>query len=105
MNDRVDQFKTEVAEMKIKDSSASHDLLLLRMGGSLMLIGLVLSFAAYLTSRNDTDTIAQGEHQTLGTFGLAVAVVGGVLFLRYSLAGFFKLWLARYLHAQQAKRD
>lgn len=101
MNDRVEQFKTDVAELKIKDSSAGRDALALRVGGSLMLIGLVLSFAAYLTSRGDTDPIAQGGHQTLAVFGLTVAVVGGALFLRYSMAGFLKLWLARYLHAQR----
>ncbi len=103
MNDRVEQFKADVAELKIKDSASGRDTLFLRTGGALMFIGSLLSFIAYLTSRNDKDPLAQGGHQTLGLFGVAIAVVGAALFLRYSLSGFLKLWLARYLHAQRTQ--
>jgi hypothetical protein len=34
-----------------------------------------------------------------------LAVVGGALFLRYSLAGFLRFWLARLTYEQKAQTD
>ena len=37
--------------------------------------------------------------------GVSVSVVGGALFVRYSVAQFLRFWLARLTYEQQAQTD
>ena len=37
--------------------------------------------------------------------GLTGAIIGGALFLRYSLAAFLRFWLARFIYEQQTQTD
>ena len=41
----------------------------------------------------------------LGVALVASAVVGAALFLRYSIAGFLRFWLARLIYEQKAQTD
>ena len=42
---------------------------------------------------------------TVGLAAITCAVVGGALFLRYSVASFFRFWLARLIYEQKAQTD
>jgi hypothetical protein len=104
-SDRVEQFKAEIAEMHLKDPAAGRDAQLLMGGMVLMLAGVVLTVVAYFMSHGTSDTLSQNDAQTVGMIGIAVAVVGGAVFLRYSLAQFLRFWLARLIYEQQAQTD
>ncbi|HEX9030995.1 MAG TPA: hypothetical protein VF834_04070 [Streptosporangiaceae bacterium] len=92
---RADRFVREVAELKIADPAAGRPRLWLRLGVTLMVLGLVLGTSAYLLSHHTSDPLAQRDAITIGLAGVTSSVVGSALFLRYSLTGFLRFWLAR----------
>lgn len=95
---RADRFVRELAELKIADPSAGRAALWLRAGAALMAAGLVLGAAAYFMSHGTTDPLAQRDALALGLGGVCASVVGSALFLRYSLTGFLRFWMARQSH-------
>ncbi|MFJ9564098.1 hypothetical protein ACIRQQ_29185 [Streptomyces fuscichromogenes] len=92
---RADRFVRELAELKIPDPAAARAALWLRLGGLLMTAGLVLGALAFPLAHATDDSLAQGDALSLGLGGITAAVVGAALFLRYSLTGFLRFWLAR----------
>src|SRR4051794_15827123 len=103
--DRVEQFKSDIAEMRIKDPATARDVLLLRVGAALMVVGIAVTVVSYFMSHGTSDALAQNDALTVGMIGIAIAVVGGATFLRYSLAQFLRFWLARLIYEQRAQTD
>ena len=110
-HERVEQFKQEIADMKVRDPATGRDRVLLRLGVALMVIGIALAIVAYFMSHGaSADAASQGPAEqrdavVLALGGIASAIVGGALFVRYSLAGFLRFWLARFVYEQQAQTD
>ncbi|MEU9017727.1 hypothetical protein [Actinomadura sp. NPDC048394] len=103
---RADRFAEELAELKIPDPAAGRASLWLRAGALLMVAGAALAVAAYALSHGTRDPLVQRDAITLGLGGVTAAVAGSALFLRYSLTGFLRFWMARqsYDIAQLADR-
>lgn len=102
--DRVQRFKQEIAEMRLRDPAVVRDRRLLRLGAVLMIAAVVIEVIAYLYSYNG-NPLEQQDAQVLAIAGLAAAVIGGALFIRYSVAQFLRYWLARLTYEQQAQTD
>ena len=92
---RADRFVGELAELKIGDPAAGRSGLWLRVGVVLMALGLVLGVLAYLVSHGTRDALVQRDALAIGLLGVGGTVVGSALFLRYSLTGFLRFWMAR----------
>lgn len=92
---RADRFVRELAELKIPDPAAGRAAVWLRVGTALMVVGLVLAGSAYFLAHSTTDPLAQRDAIALALGGVAGCVVGSALFLRYSLTGFLRYWMAR----------
>lgn len=92
---RAERFVRELAELKIPDPAVARAALWLRLGGVLMAVGLVLGAVAFPLAHGTDNSLAQGDALAVGLGGIAAAVVGAALFLRYSLTGFLRFWLAR----------
>jgi len=92
---RADRFVRELGELKIPDPAAGRPRLWLRLGGVLMALGPVLAVSAYLISHRTTDALVQRDAITVALGGVTVSIVGAALFLRYSLTGFLRFWMAR----------
>jgi len=103
--DRVEQFKADIAEMRIKDPVTARDMLLLRLGAVLMVAGIVVAVVGYFLSHGTSDPLAQNDAVLVGMIGIAIAVVGGATFIRYSLAQFLRFWLARLIYEQRTQTD
>jgi hypothetical protein len=103
--DRVEQFRAEIAEMKLRDPATSRERLWLGLGVALLAVGALLALVSYLVSHQTTDPLVQNDAVTLGLAGITSAVVGAALFLRYSLASFLRFWLARLIYEQKAQTD
>jgi hypothetical protein len=103
--DRVEQFRQEVADMKLRDPATSRDRLWLGIGSALMVLGIVLAVIAYPLSHTTTNPLQQRDAITLAIGGVVAAVVGGALFVRYSVAAFLRFWLARLIYEQKAQTD
>jgi len=92
---RAERFVRELAELKIPDPATARAALWLRLGGALMAAGLVLGAVAFPLAHGTDNALAQGDALAIGIGGVGAAVVGAALFLRYSLTGFLRFWLAR----------
>jgi hypothetical protein len=101
--DRVEQFRGEIASMGLRDPAANRERMLLRLGGLLLLVGPVVSVAAFFWSHSSVSPLDQNDAQVLAMAGVAVAIAGAALFVRYSMANFLRFWLARLSHEQAAQ--
>ena len=111
-NERAEQFKTEIAEMRLKTGRARMENLLQLLGVILMVAGIAIALGAYSASLNVTatpgtnvDVLDSNSYTPLAIAGLAISVTGGFVFLRYSLAKFLRLWLLRQSYEQRAAID
>jgi hypothetical protein len=104
-SERVEQFKAEIAEMGVKDPAVARDRLLLRLSVVLLAAGPVLGVIAYFMSHGTENPLQQRDAIVLALIGVAVAVSGGALFVRYALASFMRFWLARLCWEQEAQTD
>ncbi len=103
--DRVAEFKAEVADMRLADPAVSRDRMLLRVGVALLVAGPLLGAVAYLLSHSTENALQQRDAIVVALLGVSLAVVGAALFLRYSVAGFLRFWLARLTYEQKAQTD
>ena len=110
--DRVDQFKAEIAEMKLKTGRSRAEGLLQILGVILMAAGIAIALGAYAASLNVTatpgtnvDVLNSNSYTPLAIAGLATSITGGFLFLRYSLARFLRFWLLRQSYEQRVAID
>jgi hypothetical protein len=106
--DRIEQFKADVAEMRITDPSSTRDQLATRLGATMLVIGIVLGVYAYSLSfgaEGDNPAPQQRDAIIVALIGVSVAVTGGALYLKGALAGFFRFWLVRDLHERRAQTD
>jgi hypothetical protein len=103
---RADRFVHALAELKIPDPAARRAGLWLRLGVALMVLGPVLAATAWFMSHNTPNPLVQRDAIVLALGAVAGSVVGSALFLRYSLTGFLRFWMARqsYDLAQLADR-
>ncbi len=106
--DRIEQFKADIAELKITDPSSTRDQLATRVGIAAMVIGIALGIYGYTLSYG-ADSDAPGPQQrdaiVLALIGVTVAVSGAALYLKGALAGFLRFWLVRDLHERRAQTD
>src|SRR5690242_4090131 len=102
---RVEQFKQEIADMRLRDPSTARDRLLLRTGIALMAIGVGFTVVGYFLSHTTKDVLQQNDAQVSAMIGIAITIVGAALFLRYSIAQFLRFWLARLTYEQNHQTD
>ena len=110
--ERIEQFKSEIAEMKLKTGRSRSESLLQSLGAILMVVGIAVALGAYAASLNvkatpgtNVDVLNSNSYLPLAIAGLATSVTGGFLFLRYSLARFLRFWLLRQSYEQRMAID
>jgi uncharacterized membrane-anchored protein len=103
--ERVEQFKTEIADMNLRDPSTARDRQLLWLGIILLVVGIVVGIYAYTLSHGTNDALQQRDAIVVGLIAVCVSIAGGALFVRYSLAQFLRFWIARVTYEQQAQTD
>lgn len=99
---RVGQFKSDVAEMKLKTGNATRERVYGVLGLILMVVGVIGGFAAYVSATNLSDPRDLQETQTLAIAFVSVTLVGLGLFVRFAFANFLRMWLLRQLYEDQA---
>ena len=100
---RVEQFRADIAGMRIKDPSPSRDAWLIWVGVALMVAGIAVGVIAFSLSHSTRIDYKQRDDIDLALTGVAVTMAGAAVFLRYSLAGFLRFWLARLIYEQRVQ--
>lgn len=104
--DRRDQFKKDVSEMKLKtDNTGGSDGKVRVAGLVLMVVGAIATFVVYLSSLTLDDLRNIASYQILATALLAVTVIGAALYLAGAVSRVLRLWLLRQLYEAQAQTD
>lgn len=106
--DRIEQFKADIAELKIADPSTARDQLAIRLGLGGLILGVVLAVYAYTLSygaEGAEASLQQNDAMIIALIGVALAVSGGALYLKGALASFLRFWLVRDLHERRAQTD
>jgi hypothetical protein len=81
--------------MPVRGGTVARERALTRLGVVLLVAGPVLGLVAYALSHGTTNALGQRDAIVLALVGVSVSVVGLAVFLRYSLGGILRLWLAR----------
>jgi hypothetical protein len=93
--DRAEEFRESVAAMPLRTGTVARERSLARLGGALLLVGPLIGVLAYFLSHGTTNPLQQRDAIVVALIGVSVSVAGLALFLRYSLGGILRLWLAR----------
>jgi hypothetical protein len=109
---RTEQFKSQIGEMRLKTGRSNWEAGLRVFSVVLMVVGAAMAFGAYQASLNvkvtpgsSVDLLRSMSYMPLAIWGMTISVVGGFLFLRYSLAQFLRFWLLRQSYEQQLAID
>jgi VIT1/CCC1 family predicted Fe2+/Mn2+ transporter len=104
-HDRIEQFKQEIADLRIKDPSAPRDPVLARLAGVGLVIGIALPIVAYFLSHGTSNALQQRDALVLALAGVALTMASGAVYLKASLSNLLRFWLLRDLHEQRAQTD
>jgi hypothetical protein len=102
---RLDQFKADIADMKIRDPAVGRESLLLWVGIAGLVVGIAVTVIAYFLSKNSNSPLDQADDHIVALIGVAVTVAGAAVFIRYSVAAFLRFWLARLIYEQRVQTD
>ena len=103
---RVAEFESEVARLQAEGGQRRARAALGRLlGVALMLVGVILAIAGWISSNGTNNSLNQNTDLTMAVAGLAVTVVGAIIWLRHSLSRYGRYWLARYIYEQRQQTD
>jgi hypothetical protein len=100
---RAARFKADVADMRLRDPATGLDRLLLRLGVLGMIGGPVLAVVGYFMAHSATGGLQQRDAIVQAIVGLCLSVVGSALYVKASLTGFLRFWMARFVYEQRAQ--
>ena len=108
-SERVERFTNEIGDMKLRAGRSRAERWYATAGLVLMAGGVVLGIICYAASLNiastpgsNVDVLQANSYETLAIVGVGVSVIGGFVFLRYSLGRFLRMWLLRRSYEDQA---
>ena len=99
-----DEFENAIQKIKTKTSSNERDRLYELIGLLILFGGAVLALISYFVAGSQNsgnvviDNLEHNEHIILAIFGVALSVVGGFIYLRFSIGRFLRFWLLRQIH-------
>src|SRR5581483_11310287 len=103
--ERREQFKADVAQLKLKTGTSRNDTILMAVGGLAMVVGVVAAFLFYSTSLKASDPRNIASKEIAAVAFLGVTVIGAALFLTGAIARVLRVWLLRQLYEGQAHVD
>ena len=102
---RLQEFQTEVDNMKVDGGRANPERSWLIIGALLMIVGIVLALVSWLNLAGSGKGAKTADLAAMGNFGLVLAVVGAALFIVMSVRRYFRYWLIRLIFEQREQAD
>jgi Ca2+/Na+ antiporter len=102
---RLQQFQTEVEQLKVTGGKANPERTWGTVGAVLMVLGVVFTLVAWIATRGTDKPLEISDYNAMGTFGIALTIVGSMLFLVMSLRRYLRYWLIRLIYEQREQAD
>src|ERR1044072_7669998 len=103
---RIEEFKQEVAELKLRTPDDGNERLWLLGGLLLPVIGLVVIIVGWLGASGEGNTAGQIPYVISGgLLGVGLIVAGAALFVRYSMTRYLRFWLVRLIYEDRTQTD
>lgn len=104
-DDKIEQFRAAVNELKLKTSRSRGDLARQVIGGVLMIGGFVAGLIIYEQSLSQSSSLNLASEQILALAMVGLVVIGAALFVSASISRFLRFWMLRNLYEGQAHID
>lgn len=103
---RIEQFKAELSEVNVRTPADQGERTYLIAGMVLAVVGLVVILVGWWGA-SGTAIVAEQIPYLIsgGVLGLGLVVIGGALFVRYSLTRYLRFWVIRSVYEQRAQTD
>lgn len=103
--EKIEQFRGEVAGLKLRTGGQRRDTVLQIIGAVLMVGGFVAALIDYEASLSQNSSLNLASEQILAISMIGLVVIGAALFVFASLARFLRFWMLRQLYEGQAHVD
>ena len=102
---RLQQFQSEVEQLRVSGGKANPERTWSIIGGLLMVAGLIIIIVSYSQTHSSKVAGDWADYNVLSNLGLALVIVGSVLFLVMSLRRYLRYWLIRLIFEQRDQAD
>jgi uncharacterized membrane protein len=103
-SERLARFQAEVGALKA-GGSANPERLGTWIGIGAGVVGAVVAIIGYAEAQSADRTEYIFRYQILAGIGLAIAVVGAVVWIRNSITRYLRWWLIRLVYEQREQTD
>ena len=103
-SERLARFEAEVGALKA-GGSANPERIGTWIGIAAGVVGAVVAIIGYAQAQSADRTEFIFRYQILAGIGLAVAVVGAVIWIRNSITRYLRWWLIRLVYEQREQTD
>jgi hypothetical protein len=104
-SERLAQFQEEVGKLKVSAGAANPERLGGQWGIGLTIFGLVVAFISWYSAYNSADLGTNLRAQIFGIIGLAISMVGIILWIRNSMTRYLRYWIIRLVYEQREQTD
>ena len=102
---RLQQFQSEVEQLKVTGGKANPERTWVIIGALLMIAGVIVTLISYTSTHSSKKPAEWADYSALSNLGLALTIVGAVLFLVMSLRRYLRYWLIRLIYEQRDQAD
>ncbi len=102
---RLADFEREAARMGVRAGRAEPERWLVVAGIVLVAAGAGLAGGAWVASNGTNNVLDQNDAIIMAITGVVAALVGVMLWARYSLSRYFRYWLTRLIYEDRQQAD
>lgn len=104
--DRIDEFRQDIAEMRIRPPEDATERVWLIAGLALPLLGLIAIAFGWWGASGSAYPAEQIPYLISGgILGLGLIITGAALFVRYSMTRYMRFWLLRVIYEARLQTD
>ena len=104
-SERLAQLQDEVGKLKVTGGMANPERLAGKWGIGLTIFGFVVAFVSWWSAFNSADIGTIYRSQIFALIGVAISVVGIVIWLRNSITRYLRFWIIRLVYEQREQTD
>lgn len=102
---RLDQFQTQVDELKLSGGGANPERMAVRVAIGLFVVAVIIEIVAYFGSTGTDNSLEQNDYLILAILGVVIALGAVALFIRASITRYFRYWLVRLIYEDRSSTD